>query len=686
MQAGQDVWNTIEVDTCGGTSSGIYPSTSAKIDLPTSKMYEESVGKPEKIETNEKMMGEDKFFTGKMYGESVENAEKFEAIEEMMEEEKFVVDKMYGDYVGTPKKAEVIEEMMKNESYSDIEEKYELNPMDESAREEDVRSNASSECSWVVETVKPQQWEPSVFQGIDFVEFPYVFDQIIKLGKHSNIGCGVEHFKIVGCQQMGLEKVYNIRCEMCNHTERIPCLQKHDDTMDINRSAVATTMVTGGGYSRLEELMSGMNMSCMSKKTYEKCQDEIIDAFQLAAQREMEDAGKQERELAIARGDVYPGCNIPWIAVVADGSWMKRSYRGGDYNSLSGVGAIVGYRTKKVLYIGVKNKFCFICQSAANKGEQAREHRCFKNWDRNQSSTGIESAAIVEGFNRSMEMHNLIYATLVADSDSSVYKRILDNDPYGEYKVQVQKIECTNHLLRNFGRRINDIVTKGQHKELREIVKQNALRLRTGVKKAAEYRFTQKVNLADQIKNLKIDLKNVPSHVFGEHKECQKLAYFCKEYSNPNRTNYVPQMKEAGIYQGIEDAIHPLLAKTESLLYALNNNAVESFNSIIAKFIGGKRINFGRKGSYQGRVSAAVVQFNTKETLSRLSVAMNKSPTKLVKQMEERRKHILRMAKKYKQEAKISALRYEKQTCDHDYGPAADQPDLEETGRSSDNE
>nr|XP_034194696.1 uncharacterized protein LOC117610952 [Osmia lignaria]XP_034194697.1 uncharacterized protein LOC117610952 [Osmia lignaria] len=456
---------------------------------------------------------------------------------------------------------------------------------------------------------------------------------------------------------------------MCNYVGHIPCLRKNDSIMDINHAAVSATMVTGGGYNQLEELLSGVNMSCMTKRMYEKCQDDIIDGFEVAAQQEMEEAGKEERELAIARGDVLAGYNIPWIPVVADGSWMRRSYRGGDYNSLSGVGAIVGYHTRKVLYINVKNKFCMICQIAAKKKEAAREHRCFKNWGRQQSSTGMESAAIVEGFKCSLEMHGLVYSILVADGDSSVYKKILDNDPYKDYMVHIRKIECTNHLLRNFSRKINDIVAKGRYKELRAVVKDNALRLRTGIKKAAEYRFKEKIRLVDQIKNLKEDMKNVPSHVFGEHKECQKLAYFCTKYSDPDRVNYVPRLKQGGIYHSIEEAMQPLFAQAESLLYALNNNAVESFNNIIAKFIGGKRINFGRRGSYQGRVSAAVVQFNSKETFSKLSMAMNKEPTTIVRKMEERRKRATEMASKYKKEAKSSSFRNPKQSYDQDLRP-----------------
>jgi len=57
----------------------------------------------------------------------------------------------------------------------------------------------------------------------------------------------------------------------------------------------------------------------------------------------MEIAGEVEKQLALERKETING--IPYTTVIADGSWMKRSY-GNAYNSLSGVGAIIGYCTK----------------------------------------------------------------------------------------------------------------------------------------------------------------------------------------------------------------------------------------------------------------------------------------------------------------------------------------------------
>ena len=102
-------------------------------------------------------------------------------------------------------------------------------------------------------------------------------------------------------------------------------------------------------------------------------------------------AGEVEKELAIKKEDIHK--DISYIPVVADGSWMKRSY-GTNYDSLSGVGAIIGYHTGKVLFVGIRNNFCTVCDG----GTEPKQHKYFKNFDRNASSTSMESDAIAEGF------------------------------------------------------------------------------------------------------------------------------------------------------------------------------------------------------------------------------------------------------------------------------------------------
>jgi len=68
---------------------------------------------------------------------------------------------------------------------------------------------------------------------------------------------------------------------------------------------------------------------------------------------------------------------------------------------------IIGYRTKKVLFIGIRNKYCVICQ----RSESKNENECFLNWTK--ASTSMETDGIVEGFLKSVEMHGLKYNRLI---------------------------------------------------------------------------------------------------------------------------------------------------------------------------------------------------------------------------------------------------------------------------------
>lgn len=71
---------------------------------------------------------------------------------------------------------------------------------------------------------------------------------------------------------------------------------------------------------------------------------------------------------------------------------------------------IVGVRTKKILYIGVRNKYCCVCQASKKNGNEIN-HLCYKNW--NSPSTPMEADIIVDGFKQSLTMHGLIYSQLI---------------------------------------------------------------------------------------------------------------------------------------------------------------------------------------------------------------------------------------------------------------------------------
>ena len=92
-------------------------------------------------------------------------------------------------------------------------------------------------------------------------------------------------------------------------------------------------------------------------------------------------AGQEERQLAIERNDYHQ--EVPAITVITDGDWSKRTHKH-YYNDAGGVDIIIGKETKKLLHIGVRNKYCYICSTTKNT-----LHTCFKNLD--QDSQSMES-------------------------------------------------------------------------------------------------------------------------------------------------------------------------------------------------------------------------------------------------------------------------------------------------------
>ena len=58
------------------------------------------------------------------------------------------------------------------------------------------------------------------------------------------------------------------------------------------------------------------------------------------------------------KGGYHEG--VPAVMVIVDGGWSKRSHHH-SCNAKSGAGVIIGQATGKLLYMGVRNKYCTAC-------------------------------------------------------------------------------------------------------------------------------------------------------------------------------------------------------------------------------------------------------------------------------------------------------------------------------------
>ncbi|XP_073953228.1 LOW QUALITY PROTEIN: uncharacterized protein [Choristoneura fumiferana] len=528
--------------------------------------------------------------------------------------------------------------------------------------EQDLHKTPSEDFNFIIEpnsTTSP----PFVIEGRRIIDFNYFMDQIKAMSAHNpGLGCALSNMEITKEQLVGLQSVTHFKCNMCNQSFAINSCANHQE-MTVSHAAVTGSILIGCGRTNLNELLTSMDLPTLNGRLYNKCHNDVSDWWATAAEHSMKEAAKEEAQIAAECGDTING--IPAITVVADACWSKRSYRT-NYSAASGAAAIIGYKTGKVLHMAVKNKYCTICARSVAKNQSPPTHQCNRN--HTGSSTSMEQVSIVEGFKTSVATHNLIYATLIADGDASTYKKILESRPYSN--VQVQKIECSNHLLRNYCSKLMQLQkdTSIPLPERKLLPMEKITRLRTAVRAAARFRKAQHTNESEKIINLKNDILNSPKHVLGDHSACEN--YYCTE-ERRTEENLVPLAKT--LFRKLSALASQMALNSKSLLYDVNNNRAEQFNSIVAKHVGGKRINFSLKKSYTARCHAAVVSFNTGKPLTCLyKTNFEKSPKKSIKDLELKRCERNRRRNRRPGIKKKIVFRSDK----NDYGESCQKPDM----------
>ncbi|CAG9792585.1 unnamed protein product [Diatraea saccharalis] len=439
-----------------------------------------------------------------------------------------------------------------------------------------------------------------------------------------------------------------------------------DNYVDVNSCAVAGIISIGGGYSHLEEFFMALNLPMISNKIYQSQHNILSRNWEKVAQDSMNEAAEKERNFAIANGRISK-TGVPIIDVVADGCYSKRSYKK-NYSALSGAAAIIGKRTGEILFLGVKNKYCYACDRANKKKIIAKEHTCYKNYS--GPSTGMEADIILEGFKQSIATHKLIYGCLISDGDSCTYNKILQAQPYREDGVTVEKIECRNHLMRNYCNKINSLTTDTKyplsHRKI--ITNSKVINLRTAIIQSIK---KNKNDEFPEISYLFEDILLTHHHAFGNHTGCKK--HFCQKVGTNDDLVKTKDFFTSSLWQRICLLTQNLASHARSLIHDVDSNIVERYHSIVAKFVGGKRINYSLSHSYATRCSAAAVSFNTKKCLSLVYRKIsNLSPKGKLKIVEERRARKNCLNRNYTK--KKRRLIFKK--SDENYGEECTKPDM----------
>lgn len=507
-------------------------------------------------------------------------------------------------------------------------------------------------------------------EGFRFVEMAFFWEQILKMENHNPVfDCRLQNLVLLSERRIGYISEFCYKCNMCNVTLTLTTSNKNSNS-NINLTAVTSSIIVGSGFSQINEFVSLLNIPPMTGRTFVKTQNKAADTIEETALQLMCEAAEEEKKIALKAGNVDKD-GTPVIKVVCDGSWAKRSYRT-NFTSLSGVAAIIGYNTKKVLYMGVKNKYCYICKTAENKGKQPQSHTCYKNWT--ESSTGMEAAILTEGFCTSLESYGLIYGEIIADGDSNTFKKIRDSNPYPT--IQVKKIECKNHLLRNYTNKLRELSKDRTAGEpiVRKLIANNILRFRTAIDKAVAHRKNSEASMPDKVESLKNDILNSSSHIFGEHKLCATLNYFCNK-QGPDQENYVPDLKKTAAYEKVMKIVRNMSLHSKSLIHDVNSNTVEQLFSLLAKLTGGKRVNYCSRRSYLTRCYLSSIKRNTETPYSAIYKHISKvEPGEYIKRLEAKG---LKLAEQYAgtKKRKIKS-KHVKNIQDEYYGRYADNENL----------
>ncbi|KOB65541.1 Uncharacterized protein OBRU01_22709 [Operophtera brumata] len=160
-------------------------------------------------------------------------------------------------------------------------------------------------------------------------------------------------------------------------------------------------------------------------------------------------------------------------------------------------------------------------------------------------------------------------------------------------------------------------------------------------------------------------------HAFGHHTMCKE--YFCGKPGEAEDTD--KDLYTNTLWQKIKLILSQLAAHSRSLLHDVDSNSVERYHSIVAKFVGGKRINFVQRYQYAMRCNAAALSFNTKKPLSLLHKSIvGRSPRGKIHKLEGGRTQRLEKNKIYK---KIKKRIFENKCISSaNYGEDCTKPDM----------
>lgn len=501
-----------------------------------------------------------------------------------------------------------------------------------------------------------------------------MLEQIRRLEMHNNGSCRFSDMELVHEVKKGLCSTLEFVCSSCGELGRLELCPKNG-SIGINEAAALAIRAIGLGKAHIDEFFAHLNVPSMSSTLFSSTNKVQQNDWWYLAKKSASEALEKEVELAVESGLVDAG-GFARITITVDGSWGKRSF-GSNMSSLSGCAVLVGMRTRKIIYFDVRNKYCHVCKLAQVYKRDVREHVCNKNYS--GPATGMEADIIVSGF-KDCELKGARFDKFVADGDSNAYKIIQDLRIYKDPDMFVDKFYCKNHLYKNFNKKWRSLQADVKYpKVARDLLTlHQCSEICKGVEMATQHWKKSSFELAEQIHGLVNDIMNAPFHYFDSHSKC--ATYFCQKQVEPiEKESELQTLNGCGLFEEVQNAcMHYFANNAKSLLAGYTTNDNESFNSLICKRLGGKRINNYLGGTYKASVAESVVHFNSGYQSGSTYHTFKGGESSDIKKLEQsrKRKSASNLAKKQQRPKKRKVSEPATQR-NKSYGPTCEKPDLE---------
>ena len=281
------------------------------------------------------------------------------------------------------------------------------------------------------------------------------------------------------------------------------------------------------------------------------------------------------------------------IAASFDMGWTTRG-TGRNYDSLTGLAALIGFFNKKVLAYVSKNRKCRMCDS----GHAPEDHDCRRNFEGFAKAMEPKSAAELAN-NEIFNVCHVQLGIIISDNDSSSLSAVRAATNH-----EVIKHAHKNHTRKGVTNELYKI--KKDHKEL------NAISIKH-LPRCFNYSVSQNTG---NVAEMSAAIKNVPYHCFNIHTDCGAWCGYKKNPETYKHSTIGEGFQDERLFSALKCLFNVLASKTDKFVAGVSSNVNESLNTIIASKAPKSRL-YGMSASGDYRVACAINKKNDGKRIHR---------------------------------------------------------------------